>query len=188
VSRLPPLGPDDLDESQSRLYEAIVGGRKDGAVAAVPLVDEGGHLAGPFNAMLLSPGLGIPLQELGTAIRYRSALSPRCRELAILVVAAQWESAFELDAHTLIGVQVGLTAAEMAALRAQDPLQLADDEEAAVVAVTRSLVRSADLSQSEYDAAVASLGPAKVFDLTTLVGYYSLLALQMRVFGVDSQP
>jgi 4-carboxymuconolactone decarboxylase len=128
------------------------------------------------------------LQALGTAIRYRGALSPRCRELAILVVAAQRQCAFELDAHTLIGAEVGLTAAEMEALRAGATLELPDGEEAAVVAVTRRLVQTADLDDSDYDAAAAALSPAILFELTTLVGYYSLLALQMRVFGVDRPP
>lgn len=187
MSRIPPLAPGELDDSQSRLYEAIVGARKSGAVGALSLVDENGHLAGPFNAMLLNPDLGMALQELGTAIRYRSALTPRCRELAILAVAAQWQCAFELDAHTIIGAQVGLTDAEMEAVRAGRAVPLPDDEETAVLAVTRSLVQTAHLSDPEYEAAVTVLSPAKVFEISTLVGYYSLLALQLRVFVVNDQ-
>lgn len=188
MSRIPPLGPDELDGAQSRLYEAIVDARKSGAVGAVSLVDDDGHLTGPFNAMLLNPELGMALQELGTAIRYRGALSPRCRELAVLAVAAHWQCGFELDAHTLIGEQVGLTGAEMAALRAGSPAPLSDDEEAAVVTATRLLVRTGDLVDADYNAATKLLTPAKLFELCTLVSYYSLLAMQMRVFGVSRPP
>ncbi|MCX2931736.1 carboxymuconolactone decarboxylase family protein [Mycobacterium sp. CVI_P3] len=184
MSRIPRLRPDDLDESQQRLYAAIVGDRKDGAVAALPLVDDDGHLAGPFNAMLLNPDLGMALQQLGTAVRYRGELSPRSRELAILAVAAAWRCQFELDAHSVIGEGVGLSAAEMAATRDDKPVRLPDDEETAVLVATRTLVRNADLAQDEYDSAAAVLGPAKLFELSTLVGYYSLLALQMRIFDV----
>jgi 4-carboxymuconolactone decarboxylase len=185
MSRIPPLGPDDLDEPQRRLYDAIVGARKNGAVGAVSLVDDDGHLTGPFNAMLLNPDLGMNLQELGSAIRHRGALSPRCRELAVLAVAAHWKCGFELDAHTLIGEQVGLTATEIEALRAGGPVPLPDDEEAAVLSATRLLVRTGDLTELEYDTATKLLTPAKLFELCTLVGYYSLLAMQMRVFGVS---
>jgi 4-carboxymuconolactone decarboxylase len=184
VSRIPRFDPNRLDERQRRLYAAIVGGRAEVA-ATVPLTDEAGHLAGPFNAMLLSPDIGMALQELGTAIRYRTVLSPRSRELAILVVAAHWQCEFELDAHTLIGAQAGLTGAELDALRAGAPLWLRDDEEAAVLAATRSLVRTADMGPSEYDAAATALGTAKLFEVSALVGYYSLLALQMRIFRVS---
>jgi 4-carboxymuconolactone decarboxylase len=185
MSRIPPLGPNELDGPQRRLFESIVDARKSGAVSAISLVDDDGHLTGPFNAMLLNPDLGMALQELGSAIRYRGALTPRCRELAILAVAAHWQCGFELDAHTLIGEQVGLTAAEIAALRAGGPTPLTDDEEAAVLSATRLLVRTGDLTESEYTTATKLLTPSKLFELCTLVGYYSLLAMQMRVFGVS---
>jgi 4-carboxymuconolactone decarboxylase len=186
VSRLPTLPPDELDESQRRLYEGIIGARSSGAVGAVALVDDDGHLVGPFNAMLLNPGLGTALQELGTAIRNGGALSPRCRELAVLAVAAHWQCAFELNAHAIIGAQVGLTDDELEAVRTGGPVELPHDEEAAVLSVTRTLVRTSDLSQPEYEAAAAALTPAKIFELSTLIGYYSLLALQMRVFGITT--
>jgi 4-carboxymuconolactone decarboxylase len=185
MSRIPPLVPDELNEPQRRLYAAIIGARKGGAVGAVSLVDDEGHLTGPFNAMLLNPDLGMALQELGSAIRYRGALTPRCRELAILAVAAHWQCGFELDAHSLIGEQVGLTAAEIAAVRAGGPTPLTDDEEAAVLSATRLLARTGDLTESDYDAATQLLTPSMLFELCTLVGYYSLLAMQMRVFGVS---
>jgi len=187
MSRIPPRAPHELDEPRIRLYKSIIGARRSGAVGALSLVDKDGHLAGPFNAMLLNPDLGMALQELGTAIRTRGELSPRCRELAILAVAAQWQSAFELHAHTLIGAQVGLTDAEMESLCAGRTIQLADAEEAAVLAAARTLVQTANLSESEYAAAVAALSPAKLFEISTLVGYYSLLALQMRVFDINDQ-
>lgn len=179
------MHPDELDEPQRQVYLAVLGGPR-AATGGVPLADAEGRLEGPFNAMLLNPALGHPLQELGGAVRYRGTLSPRCRELAILAVAAHWRCGFEQHAHEIIGAAAGLTRAELEALRAEGPLALGDAQEAAVLSATRTLLRTADLSRSEYDSAVSALGPAKVFELTTLVGYYSLLALQMRVFGVGS--
>ena len=49
---------------------------------AVDLVDEDGRLEGPFNAFLLQPRLGGPLQALGAAVRYGTSLSDRAREIA----------------------------------------------------------------------------------------------------------
>ncbi|OBY29223.1 carboxymuconolactone decarboxylase family protein [Mycolicibacter kumamotonensis] len=187
MSRIPRFHPDDLDESQRRLYAAIVEGRA-GITPVVPLTDDEGVLTGPFNAMLLSPELGMALQELGTAIRHRSALLPRARELAILAVAAHWQCQFELDAHALIGAQVGLTAVELDALRGGSELQLYDNEEAATLTIARTLVRTADPGASDYDAAASMLGPSKLFEISTLVGYYSLLALQMRIFDMSQPP
>ncbi len=54
---------------------------------------------------------------MGAAIRYRGALTDRSREIAILLVAARWDSAFEREAHEAVGAAAGLTDAELAALR-----------------------------------------------------------------------
>ena len=185
MTRIHRFTPDELDEPQRRLHEAIAGGPRATGPQLFSLTDEQGRLAGPFNAMLLAPTLGDALQRLGGAIRYRGALSDRCRELAILVVAAHRRCGFEQRAHERIGAHAGLTDAELAAVRSGAPLELADPQEAAVLAATRELVERADLDEAAYARAVAALGEAKLFELTTLVGYYSLLALQMRVFDVD---
>ncbi|HEY9392307.1 MAG TPA: carboxymuconolactone decarboxylase family protein [Mycobacteriales bacterium] len=185
MSRIHHFTPDELDEPQRRLYEGIAGGPRATGPQLFSLTDEQGSLAGPFNAMLLAPSLGDALQRLGGAIRYQGALSARCRELAILAVAAHRECGFELRAHERIGAHIGLSEAELAAVVSGAPLELADPEEAAVLATTRELVTRADLDEAAYARAVEALGEAKLFELTTLVGYYSLLALQMRVFGVD---
>lgn len=43
-----------------------------------------------------------------------------------------------------------------------------------------------DLDDARWAAASDSLGAAVVFELTTLVGYYRTLALQLRVFRVGA--
>lgn len=185
MSRLEGLRPDELDEAQRGLYDAITGGARAAAgPQALSLADEQGRLVGPFNAMLLAPRLGDALQRLGGLIRYRGALSDRGRELAILTVAAHHRSGFEQRAHERIGAGVGLTEAEIAAVRSGAPLELADPQEAAVLTAVRDLVAHGDLDEAGYAAAVAALGEAMLFELTTLVGYYALLAMQMRVFDV----
>jgi 4-carboxymuconolactone decarboxylase len=175
VKRLPSKPPAHLDADALALYEKIIAGPRGTA-----MLDDAGGLIGPFNAMLLSPPVGDALQELGAAIRYRSVLSARAREIAILVVAGHCDSAFEQRIHEEIGRGLGLTDDELAALRTGAPLDLPDPEEAAVLGVTRALVARADLDDAEY----ARLGERVVFELTTLVGYYTTLALQLRVFRV----
>jgi 4-carboxymuconolactone decarboxylase len=167
--------PDQLDADARGLYEKITAGPR-----GTTMLDDSGGLVGPFNAMLLSPPVGDALQELGAAIRYRSGLGARAREIAILVVANHWDSAFERQVHEEIALGLGVTADQLEALRTGAPLELADPEEDAVLRVTRALVARSDLDDAEY----ALLGREVVFELTTLVGYYATLALQLRVFQV----
>ena len=89
MSRIPRLAPHELDAEQQRLYTAITAGDRARGRQFFPLTDREGRLEGPFNAMLLNPSIGDALQRLGAAIRYGGRLPTRCREIAILAVAAQ---------------------------------------------------------------------------------------------------
>ncbi|MFI5614363.1 carboxymuconolactone decarboxylase family protein [Amycolatopsis sp. NPDC051903] len=183
MSRIPRHLPAELDDDQRRLYEAITRGPR--AKNPFGVADADGALTGPFNAMLLHPPLGDPLQRLGAAIRHAGALSDREREMAILLVAASLHSGFEQFAHEHVGRQLGVTEAEVSALRAQREPELTDAREFAVVRTTRRLLDHATLTDEEYAEAVGALGASLLFELSTLVGYYRLIALQLNVFGVD---
>ena len=139
---------------------------------------------GPFNAMLLRPAIGSALQALGSAIRYRGSLPARARELAILVVAAHTGSEFEWAAHEAAGRAAGLSEDDMTAIAAGHEPGLADPAERAVVRAARALASAGDLDDAQYRDTLAALGAGGIFELTTLVGYYATLALQMRVFRV----
>jgi hypothetical protein len=187
--RLPALNPGDLDHEQRDVYEAIVGGPRPKTVFS--FLDEEGRLLGPFNAMLYSPVVGGPLQELGAALRFRTSFTKREREIATLVVAARQRSGYEWYAHERIGRRAGLSEAELTALRTGADPVLADARERIVHEVARALATDGDLSAPMYAEATATLGRTAVVELVTLVGYYSLLALQLRVFRVgvpDGEP
>ncbi|RSN12494.1 carboxymuconolactone decarboxylase [Nonomuraea sp. WAC 01424] len=188
TARLPGIPPEDLDDAQAEVYRAITGGPRAAGPQVFPLTDELGRLRGPFNAMLLSPPVGGALQALGAAVRYGSALSGRVREMAILVVAAHWGSDFERAAHEAVGRACGLSEAELTALREGRPPDLADPAERAAVHAARELAGAEALSEEDYRAVTAAIGERGLFELTTLVGYYATLALQLRVFAGESTP
>ena len=184
--RLPVLSSDEMTSEQVDLYREILGGPRGQGPRAVLLASGAGGLAGPFNAMLYAPPVGHALQELGAAIRFRTELAPRVREMAILVVAQAWDSAYERESHELLGRDAGLTDAEIEALRAGADPGFADKQEQVAYSVVRALTpaRRADLDDQEYDTAVAVLGERALVELSTLVGYYATLALQLRIFRV----
>jgi 4-carboxymuconolactone decarboxylase len=184
VSRIPKYRPEELDDERRALYDAIAGGPRASGGSPFRLTDAHGGLEGPFNAMLLQPALGTALQALGSAVRYETALTGRAREIAILVVARVWDSAFERHAHEAVGRVVGLSPAELAALRDRHAEPVTDLHERLVQDTTTALAERGDLTDDEYAAARDGLGLPLLFELTTLVGYYATLALQLRVFRV----
>jgi 4-carboxymuconolactone decarboxylase len=112
--RLAVLSSDEMTAEQVDLYREILAGPRGQGPRAVQLSNGAGGLAGPFNAMLYAPAVGHALQELGAAIRFGTKLTPRIREMAILVVAQAWDSGYEQASHELIGRDAGLTEAELA--------------------------------------------------------------------------
>lgn len=180
--RIRPLIPAALSPQQHELYDAIAGGPRAQGPQHFALTAADGSLRGPFDLMLRSPVVGTAQQELGAAIRYRTGLTDRARELAILLVAARWDSAFEREAHEAIARAIGFTDDELAAIRAEDVSAFADRE--ALVARTVLALLDGDLPDAAWHEAEAALGVDGVFELSALVGYYATLALQLRVFRV----
>ncbi|WGX96569.1 carboxymuconolactone decarboxylase family protein [Nocardioides sp. L-11A] len=139
--------------------------------------------------MLLRPGLGMPLQELGAAIRYQGALTAREREIAILAVAASTASEFEAWAHERVAAAIGLEPAEIAAI-ADGTFGGHDARERCCCELAGRLARRGSLDDAAFREATAVLGPADLSELVALVGYHATLALVLDVFdvGVPADP
>lgn len=179
--RIPWPTPSELNAEQRQVYEGIIGGPR-AVASAFALTDAAGRLEGPFNAMLLSPAIGTATQELGSAIRYRGALTDREREIAILTLAALRRSEFEWYAHELVGARVGLNDSELSAIECGVGIASFTPMEALVQEITTSLVSSRDLSDPLFSRSRDLLGYARLAELVALVGYYDLLALGLTVW------
>lgn len=180
--RIPPLLPEHLTPEQRTLYDEITGGARARGPQHFALTAGDGSLRGPFDLMLRSPAIGTAQQALGAAIRYRSAFSDRARELAILLVAARRDSAFERESHEAVARAIGFSESELASLRMAD-ISSFTQEEAIVARVVIALL-DGDLSDEQWTEASPVLGTDGIFEAIALVGYYSTLALQLRVFRV----
>lgn len=183
TERLQRLTPADLDDQQREVYEAIAGGPRAQGKQVFALKGGDGALNGPFGLMLHVPGLGIVLQELGAAIRYRTSLTARCREIAILEVAAAEDSDFERYAHERVAESIGMSASEIEALRTRK-FTSEDAQEQAVAELSRSVIDSKEPTDAEYQRWISALGHEQVLETVVLVGYYGTLAAMMRVFAV----
>jgi 4-carboxymuconolactone decarboxylase len=185
MGRQQRLTPDILDSRQRELYEQITAGPRAAGEQFFLLTDADGTLRGPFNLMLVVPSVGAAVQALGAAVRFETNLSARVRELAILAVAAAWSCEFERHAHEAVGRGIGLSDAEIDAVRhGRLPVTLSSAEAACHRAVL--LIIAGDLSDEQWDELAPAIGTRALYELSTLVGYYAMLALQIRIFRVDA--
>jgi 4-carboxymuconolactone decarboxylase len=182
--RAPRLRPEQLSEEQRRLYDELIGGPRAQGPQLFPLADEGGVLTGPFNAMLASPRVGMALQRLGAALRYATDLPDQTRELVILVVATHLSSDFEWHAHEPLARHYGVPDGVVTALRDGRRPRLADHGQRAAYDLATALLRGEDVPDDRYATAAQALGTTGVFDVSAIVGYYWLLAAQLRLFRV----
>lgn len=180
--RLPWPAPDDLDSAARTVHEAIAGGPRAAGPRLFAMSTEEGRLEGPFNAMLTAPSVGLALQELGAAIRYRTRLSDRCREIAILIVAAHHRSDYEWYAHEAVGRAAGLSAQEIAALRACRSADTFDPAEEAMVDLALALAARREVDDSVMAQAIEHIGLPSVTETIVLIGYYQTLDLLMRAW------
>lgn len=162
---LPKLTRNELTPEQAELYDTILSGPR--AKGPFALVDADGALTGPFGPMLHAPGVGGPLQELGAAVRFRTGLTDRVREIAILSVAHATGSEFEQRAHESIARSIGVTEEELAAL-ADGTFTSGDPLEAAAYAVGRG------------GPVPEGVDPRSTVELVVLAGYYRTLAQLME--------
>ncbi len=176
------LTPSELDDEQRAVYDGIASGPR--ASGPFRVVEDDGSLTGPFIPMLFAPSVGGALAALGEAIRYGSSLAPRTREIAILAVAAVRRNDFEWYAHERVGSAIGMSASELADLKAgREPPY--EPNELDVLRASRVMAQGDRVDDDLYARLVATLGEAAVFELATLVGYYTTLALVMEVFEVS---
>lgn len=182
--RMPRLRPEQLTTDQRRLYDEMLDGPRTQGRRFFPITDADGVLTGPFNAMLASPSVGTALQRLGAVIRYQSDLPDQVRELVILTVAARLGSDFEWYAHEPLARRSGLSDEIIAAVKDRTRPQLSGPAQQAAHDLTLALLRAEDVPDETFAAAVEALGTQGVFDISTIVGYYWLLAAQLRLYQV----
>jgi 4-carboxymuconolactone decarboxylase len=178
--RVPWPLPSELDDAQETVRRSVVGGPRSGE-RAFALTDAEGRLEGPFNLMLLAPGPGLALSELGAALRFRTTLSDRVREIAILTQAVLARSSFEWYAHEAVARRIGMTDDEISAIRALRAASSFDPAERVAQQAVQDMVVSGDVEDELFVRLETSFGAEGAIELVLMTGYYATLSLAMRV-------
>ncbi|MDG4832523.1 carboxymuconolactone decarboxylase family protein [Solwaraspora sp. WMMD1047] len=183
--RVEHVDPTRMSAGQRAVYDRYASGPRATPDNPYVLVDADGRLQGPPAIWVLSAQFGQALQQIGTAVRFGSQLPTRACEIAILLVGHHHDSPFELYAHQRAGLAAGLTEADLAALAAgAEPANLSELE-SCVWRTTRAVLDRGTLDEAEFHAAAAVLTEVGLFELVTIIGYYTMVAWQLAVFDVQ---
>jgi 4-carboxymuconolactone decarboxylase len=172
MSRVPPLDPATLTPEQQRVAADIAGARK--------------NVRGPFTVWLRNPTLAEHANRFGVALRDSKVLDRRLFELAVLVVCRAWSVQYAWSSHAPAAEAAGLSPDVVAAIRDNRRPEFARDDEAIVYDVATEIMQTRDLSQAGYDRAVARFGVEGTVDLISTVGYYAMVGIFLKSFGVPT--
>ena len=146
----------------------------------------GGVVAtGPGSVMINSPEMRRRANHLVNYLRNESTLPKKIQELAMLITARAMDCQFIWNAHAARGRREGLSDALVNALRDRQPLPPMPADEAAVVQYGTEWFRTHTVSPETFHAALAQFGAQGLTELTTLMGYYALLAFNANAFAID---
>ena len=165
MARVPYVSRDELDGDGQAIYDRI---REDRGVDEVGL---------QFRALLHSPLAAGYLTSLGASLRFRSSMPDDLKELAIILVAREWDSGIEWTGHSVAAARAGVSDEAIEGIRTGKAPGCLEGTQAAIARFVQQMTREKDVSNENFKAVHDVLGDRGVVDLTMTVSYYTALAL-----------
>ena len=165
MARVPYVSREELDADGQKIYDRI---REDRNSAEVGL---------QFRALLHSPQAAGHLTSLGAQLRFDSSMPDNLKELAIILVAREWDSGIEWTGHAVLAAKAGVSDESIENIRTRKAPEGLTREEAVIAKFVQQVTRQKDVTDADFGAALALLGDRGVVDLTLTVAYYTALAI-----------
>ncbi|GJJ01493.1 hypothetical protein RugamoR64_20310 [Duganella rhizosphaerae] len=181
--RLPLIAPKDLTPEQKSLYDNMRKGISSNFNDFIA-VREDGALMGPWNPWLQEPGIGKAIWDLTLAMTANATLPDNARQIAILVVGASYNAAYEIYAHIAVAEREGMSAERLATLVADVKPTDLSKEESVAYDMAYALSRGGTLPEPLYRLAVSTFGQHGANELIYLVGLYALVSVTLNGFNV----
>ena len=169
--RLPKLSEDTLTREQRTLADSIRSGPRGQF-----------KMSGPFAIYLHSPDFGELAQKLGGHLRFKTSVSPRLMEFAILVTAAHWKAQYEWAMHAPMAEKQGVKPQTVRDLQAGRAPKSAPRDEMAIYAFVKELYAKRRVSKPVFNRVYKLLGEAGTVELVGILGYYGMVSMTLNTF------
>ncbi len=114
----------------------------------------------------------------------QASLADPVRQIAILVVGARFDAAYELYAHVAVAEQEGMSADRLSTLASGSRPADLTPEEGCAYDVAFALTGGGALPRPTWERALALFGPHGANELIYLVGLYCLVSTTLNGFNV----
>ena len=149
--------------------------------------ERGGRLLNLYRALLNSPPIAEGWLKLFTAIRQKSKLPGRYRELAILRVAVINGAEYEYGAHVPFALQEGVSREQIDALPGWQVSKRFDDRDRAILAYTDCVTREIRVPEAVFAEVRRHFDDRELVELTATVAGYNLVSRFLEAMCVDPQ-
>ena len=169
-SRILDIPEEELTAEQKKVFDDLVAGR--------------GRLLTPYRIWIHSPQLAAAMETIGTFLNKKGVLTEREVELVIVVIASHWQGDYVQAAHVKRCLELGYPRAALDAIKAGGTPDLPDAREKAVFDLCRIAMAPGGGSDAVYDEAADLLGRDGLAEVLALLGYYSAVAMAMKLHRV----
>ena len=145
---------------------------------------ERGRLSDLYKLLLHSPAVMEGWLALFTAIRQKTRLAGRYRELAILRVAILNGADYEYQAHLPFALKEGVNAEQIAALKAWQVSPLFDATERAVLAYTDVMTKQVQVPDELFAEVAKAFDAQDLVELTATIAGYNLVSRFLEAMQV----
>jgi len=149
------------------------------------IVASRGAEAGPFVAFMHSPEVAGRVAHLGAYVRFEGSLDMRVRVLAAMTVAREFEAVYVWGAQTGGARRLGVPEATITAIR-ENHARGIPPEDAEIVEFTRQLLRKHRVDEATFKSMQKRFGNDELIQLTTAIGYYTMLAMTVNACELDA--
>lgn len=179
--RIAPVDLAKIDDEQREALAVFGGIQRD-------VTKSEGSVLNIFRTLVHAPkAMTAFLAWGGYILSRRNSLPDRDRELVILRTGFNCGSGYEFTQHTRIGLDAGLSEAEIDAIKAgpDDPSWSEGDR--ALLRATDELTRDFHISDAGWSA-LSGLTDKQKMDLVMTVGQYTQVSMMLNSFGVQLDP
>jgi 4-carboxymuconolactone decarboxylase len=171
-ARIKDIPESELTPEQAKVFKDLVAGR--------------GRLLTPYRIWIHSPKLAAALETIGTFLNKKSSLSEREVELVICIIANHWQGEYVWTVHTRACVKLGIPQSVFDAIRAGRAPEIDGERERNVYDLTQIAMQPGAGSDEVYQRAERLLGRNGIAEVLALLGYYSSVAMAVKVHGVPA--
>ncbi len=164
---------EDLDEAGQRRFDRAASGQN---IAG---------LQGPTGIMLYSPKTSDDQNAMSRYLRNEAGLTPRMREIALLITSRSMNNQFEWTAHEPEALKAGVPQVTIDAIKFHRATAGLDPTDAVIIELGRAVWKDHKVSPELFARAKTIFGPNKLVDLVLLMGTHASTAALLTTFDMQ---